>query len=493
MGTYSITSVPHDAPTVDLPALPWPFGLRAETELLPRNADSFAEWPNGWLDESTGTTNPPRAFSDRASSTVARDGYTLFESTGSTNLLRIVSPPFTLNAAKNHLFYMKSKTFSGTPSVNAYLHGFEQGGDTGTSSVQFLSAYDPGSSFAKTAVRLYAAGGSSPALPAGTDRAILRLDIATNAAAAFGIKDIYFGPEELWSNNNPGSGLSGAHEAVFDGSHVYMAVFFAGFIAKMNPEGTYSTNITTGGGVNPHQIIADGSHLYCAEWDGQKVTKRLKTVHTGSSPVASISLSSQAFGLCILGGYLFVTTVDEKLHRIQLSDFSLVNSWDLSASMNNSSTQCTPVAMDGSIWIHATEDGKVVRINASTGAVIATINPPAGFGSSVKHYGFGGHAGKLYCSFHNGTICEYDPATNAISNSWHVGVAATSQLKSDGTAIWFVGQTPFPYLVRFNPTLGQFHRMPMRRVGGGKWCEIVEDEVWCGGLDAGRIERFARF
>jgi len=466
-------------------------GLIGETELLPANSDAFSSWSNGWLDESTGGTDVPRVFNDRATTGVAYDGYTVFESTTGTNLLQITSPPIALNSNKNLFIAMDAKTFSGTPSINGYLLGYESGSDTSTNFVQFMSSYNPGSSWARFGVRVNANGGASPAIPGSTDRAIIQLTLASNNNIKIGIKNFYIGHEELFHTDQLGF-LSGGHEAYFDGTNVFVSNFFSGFIGKVDGDGVYVGNITTGGGVDPHEITGQGDYLYCAEWGAERITKRLKTAHVGSSPVGSIATSSQVFSVCILGEHLFASTVDKTLYKIRLSDFTTVGTYTID-EQNNSSTQATLLGVGDYLWMHTTVDGKVLKIDPADGAVLATINAPASFGTSTRNYGFGKLGTKLYIAFHNGTLVEYDTETATISNSWDIGVAATSQIKSDDKAIWFVGQTPFPYLIRFEPSKGVFHQIPMRQVGGGKWCEIVGNQVWCGGFDSGRIQRFARY
>lgn len=466
------------------------FALIGETELLPADSDSFNRLGNGWLDESSGGTVAPRVFNDRATTSVAYDGYTVFESTTGTNLLQITSPPIALNSNKNLFVAMDAKTFSGTPSINGYLLGYEGGGDTSTSFVQFMSGYNPGAGWSRFGMRINANGNGTPAIPGNTDKAIIQLTLASNNNIKVGIKNFYIGHEELFHTDQLGF-LSGGHEAYFDGTNVFVSNFHSGFIGKVDANGVYVGNITTGGGVDPHEITGNGTHLYCAEWSAQRITKRIKTAHVGSSPVGSIATTSQVFSVCILGDHLFASTVDKTLYKIRLADFTTVGTYTITPQ-NNSSTQATLLSVGGFLWMHTTVDGKVLKIDPADGTVLATIAAPAAFGTSTRNYGFGKLGTKLYIAFHNGTLVEYDTATVAVSNSWNIGVAATSQIKSDGTSLWFVGQTPFPYLVRFNPSNGSFHRIPMRQVGGGKWCEIVGDQVWCGGFDSGRVQRFAR-
>lgn len=466
-------------------------GMIGETELLPRDADYFGLWPNGWLDESTGGTNAPRTYNDRPSSGTANDGYTVFESTGGTNLLQLTSPPFNLNSNKNLFFVLDSKTFSGTPSINAYLQGYHGGGDDGTAQVQILDSYNPGGGWDRKGIRINANGGSSPAIPATSDRAVIHLVLATNNDVKIGIKAVYVGHEETYHTDQMAA-ASGGHEAYYDGTNVFISVFFSGFIAKMTAAGVYVVGLGSGGGVDPHQITGQGAYLYCAEWGSQRITKRIKTAHAGSSPAGSVATTSQPFSVCILGGYLWASTVDKTLYKIDLSTFTLAASYTITAQ-NNSSTECTLLAVGGYLWMHTTVDGKVLKIDPATGSVVATINPPSAFGTSVQNYGFGSLGTKLYLAFHNGTLVEYDTATVAITNTWNIGVTSSGQIKSDGTALWFVGATPNPHLTRFDPATGVFHRMPLRYAHGVKWCEVVGDQVWAGGLDSGRIQRFARF
>lgn len=462
-----------------------------ETESMPRNADTFAAFPNGWVDESTGGTNPPRVFSERMSTGTIDSCYTVFESTGGTNLLQITSPPFTINSNETWDFRLDARTFGGTPSINAYIIGYEQGGNTSTGYIQILTGKSVTSgSWETIGLSVNPAGGSAPALPANCDRAVIQLTLATNNAIKIGIRNVYFGRRSLYAGGTI-QPTTGGHEAVFDGTNLFQAIFFSGYIAKMNLDGTFVENICIGGGVNVHQIISDGSYLYCAEWDAMRITKRAKT--PSATPVASVSATSQVFGVCILDGYLYAPSVDKKMYKIRMSDFTLTDTFTITA-MNNSTTEATPIPLNGYIWLHTTQDGKVLKIDPATGTVVTTINPPAAFGTSLRNYGFGELAGKLYLSFHNGTIVEYDPATSTISNQWFIGGAATSQLKSDGTSLWFVGQTPSNYLVRFNPTDGAIFIPTRQSVSvGSKWCEVVNDEVWCGGLGAARTERYRRF
>lgn len=460
---------------------------RGESECLPFNADWFGQWPNGWMDESTGGL-VPRAFSDRAVSGQALDGYTRFEATNTNDVLQYISPVFSVNAAESHTLYLEAKKLAGNVAMEVAIQCYSEG-YVGSGLVVLKTAYDPTASFTHTDAVINPIGGANPAFPSNTTTAMLVLRPTVGTVGAVGIKSIYFTQTDLLANASIGAGGSGLHEGYFDGTKFYGSVFFAGTICELDTNGTHISNIPAlewEGANDPHEITGSGNFLYAAQWTAQAVQKYDKTLRT---KVGSISLNSQVFSVHIYDGHVYASTVDGFLHRIRLSDFTLQNSWDI--GFDGGTTQGTVLALAGSIWIHGASDGKVYRVHPTTGAIQATINPPTGM-SNTNNYGFGALNGKLYVSYRTGIMAEIDPATDSISSTWQIQLYSGSQLKSDGSFLWFVAQEPTPALIRFNPNTGGVVSTPMRTASAGKWCEVVNNEIWCGGLDSGRIQRFAR-
>lgn len=467
-------------------------GLTGETELL--IVSDFARLDDGWVDESAGGTT--RAIASGRGSDGTYSPHMTVETTADTDTAQMVSQPFRVDASKSHRIAVRAKTLSGTVAQEVVLLCFSNGSTTSTGTVTAFTGWAPGASWEWKQIAINAVGGSAPAFPANTDRVAVLLKPTVGTTGKVAIDRVHIFQESHIPNNNIGAGSSGIHEAYYDDSNVYLSVYSAGYIAKMDPDGTYngqSVPDSWDGQNDSHQLIVHDGFLYAAHFSGRTATKYDLSDRTKA---AEVTLPHDGMGLVTDGTSLFVTTGDGQLHRIDLSTFSaLDDSWNIGFSP--SGTQATPVLLDGDIWINSSGDGNVYRVNKSDGTVVSTIAPPTGLASN-RNYGFGASNSKAYLSFKNGTLVEYDPASNAISQTWDIGAAADSQIKYDleTGALWWAALEPqgdySTALIRFDPKSGGVVRFPMRRLSGAKWCEIVGDEVWCGGLADSRIRRFVR-
>lgn len=455
--------------------------------------------PNGWANAGDGSVEvrgDPALLGSAAYPLRLR-----VETTSGTDAPLLVSLPFAVDRQNRYALQVVSKRLSGAIAMRAVVQGYEAGSDSATGSVTLWTGYDPGTG-GDTKVATFGRGRSDAsflysanALPANTDRVAIRLYPTEGTTGVLEITSVKIVDEDRCVGRAVGGGT---HEAVYDGEHVYASAFQNGALSKFTTDGvaTARANAVSGGTFDPHQVICEGAHIYSACFAGQNLTKHAKTVTSDNfggliDGVAKIALASNAYGLVSDGAYIYVTLENGHVKKVRLSDFTEVA--DYNVGFIPSSTQATPLLVDDSLWVHSASDGKVFRVDPDDGTVLATIAAPTGF-TSTRNYGFGTDGEHLYLGFANGYLVEYDPATNAEVDRYELGVYVGGQIKYDGYYLWMpAGSVAQSYCVlRFDPVEKTWAIIHRSRAHGSKWVEIVEGEVWVGGLLDNRIERIVR-
>lgn len=454
---------------------------------------------NGWMDAGDGGTTEIRADPGLLGSAAFPLRFRV-ETTDVADAPLLVSPPFAVDRQNRYALEVVSKRLSGSIAMRAVAQCYEAGSDSATGAVTLWTAYDPGTG-GDTKKTTFGRGRSDAtflysgnALPANTDRVVIRLYPTEGTVGVVEITSVKIVDEDCCVNRAAGGG---SHEAVYDGSNVYASAFQNGALGKFTTDGvcTSRANAVSGGTFDPHQVICEGDYIYSACFAGQNLTKHAKTVTTDNfggliDGVAKIALGSNAYGLVSDGTHIYVTLENGHVKKVRISDFTEVD--DFNVGFVPSSTQATPLLVDGDLWIHSASDGKVFRIDPSDGTEIAEIAAPTGF-TSTRNYGFGSDGETVYLSFANGYLVEYDPGNNTEEARYELGIYIGGQIKYDGRYLWMPGSgVNQACVIRFDAVDKTWKIVHRCRAHGSKWVEVVDDQVWVGGLADNRIERISR-
>jgi hypothetical protein len=182
----------------------------------------------------------------------------------------------------------------------------------------------------------------------------------------------------LVSVDYPTNGLMPAG-LTFDGTYLYVSSFLSGTVTKMTTSGTISAIFTIAAGL--HQIAFDGTNLWVTSyWEG-KVYK----LSTSGTILATYDTSGRyPVYVIVANGFVWVTLFDFDTAATGVGAVLKLNLDGTLAGEYTIGANPTGIAFDGTyIWVASFLDGYYYKIDATTGAILATYNTGIAGSSNV--------------------------------------------------------------------------------------------------------------
>ncbi|MFH1342847.1 MAG: hypothetical protein ABIL01_16840 [Pseudomonadota bacterium] len=326
-----------------------------------------------------------------------------------------------------------------------------------------------------------AEGGGAPAFPAGTVAIVLHVGFDATAAHGMFISHIFAVREDEYPGNfatavqNSGGGT---HEAVSDGTHMYVISHGLNELVKFDANMTKVAVIALDD--YPHDIVIVGTDLWVTNYDAQSL-QRISLASFTVTNTYAISSAKNGFGLATDGTNLWLgagTSVQGcALYSVNTTTGAqTLLSTDLFTGGANLPLQF----LDGSLWAVHETNATVQRINPSGGATIATI--ATGLGGYI--YGLGSGDGYVFACGQRG-VAQIDPATNTVVNTYLFrellhGGSNVAVVNGRAYAGGHIGVAVIDYAAGT-------HEEIITEAGVVKWCRALPDDTIAVGYFASPI------
>jgi len=343
-----------------------------------------------------------------------------------------------------------------------------------------VSSTSSGTTSLYTAI-IEAIGGSAPAFPAGTVYVAPLVGFDSDDAQGMHVYQMFAVREDEYPGNfatavqNSGGGT---HEAVSDGTHLYVISHGLNELTKFDADMTRVATITLDD--YPHDIVIVGTDIWVTSHDAQSL-QRISLASFTVTNTYAISSAKNGFGLGTDGTNLWLGAGTSAQGCALYSVNTTTGAQTLLSSDLNTGAANLPIQyLDGSLWVVHETNATVQRINPSGGATIATI--ATGLTSYI--YGLGAGDGYVFACGQNG-VAQIDVATNTVVNTYPFrelmhGSSNVAVVNGRAYAGGQIGVAVIDYAA------GTFEEI-ITEAGVVKWCKALPDDTVAVGYFASPI------
>ena len=336
-----------------------------------------------------------------------------------------------------------------------------------------------------------ASGGTAPAWNANTRGMYFILDRTSSVTGALYIFALWFIREEQFPSDtatNANSGFGGTHEAATDGTYLYTVSHSANRVCKFDSGLIRQGSATVSS--YPHDILVLNGKLWVITNTGTSL-HRINASTMAVEATYPLLGSRNGYGVGTDGTFLFLGAEAGANAALIKFDMSVavdgtttgqsVLSTDVSASGNNLPVVC----LSGSVWSAKYGNGELKRIDAISGATLATVSIGQG-----GLYGLGTDGTYLYTNSTTG-VSKVDPVTNTVVASWtfREGFIGATNLKFDNGRMWGMAQGG-SIIFYLDIALGRLIER-LAPALAPKWCQPFAGDVVAGYFMLGQLDSFA--
>lgn len=327
--------------------------------------------------------------------------------------------------------WVRSSAATDTLRIDLLNRGF--GGEKVVGITQDLAV---GTANAEFTLTINATGGAAPAWPANAYSAMPSFINQSGAVSSMYLKGLnMIRADRLpFSAGVPAEPSRGTHEAVSDGTYIYMVAHSHARVAKFDLALNRVADVACD--AYPHDITLAAGNLWVVTYNGKSIQKIDPVTMTVTATYA-ITGARQGFGIGYDGANIWVAAGEPATTPALIKVDPATGTQTVMATGINGGTANMPVViLADSIWSIDSETGAIsdVKRFAPNGTLQATIS--AGIG---KIYGGGTDGVYMYVGGALG-VAQIDPATNSVTATYlferHQARYCGTNLKHENGRMW---------------------------------------------------------